>query len=235
MATVKRKTASELIIERILAQIESGELRSGQQLTNERALAAELGVSRVPLREAICALSSMGILEARQGGGTFVSRYNPILVGRVIHTYSLLDRSLRDEMFEARMLLESDAARLAAKNRTQQDLTLLRFALNRYEIAVRQYRGERDEYERILAYDNGVHLSVATASHNNFFVQMVETIRHASHAPLPDTLPPDKQAFSEVIDCHEKIFFAIEAQNCPAAHEAMQSHLLEMSYRQAVK
>lgn len=226
MGSVK-KTTSGVIIEDILGRIQRGELTSGDRLTNERALAQELSVSRVPLREAICALSTMGILEARQGGGTYVSRYNPALIGKVIGTYTLFDRSLPEEVFQARMLLESDAARLAALNRTQQDLTLLRFAMNRYENAVRQFTGDLPALEKLMAYDNGVHLGIATASHNNFFVQMIDTIRHVKGAGLEQkTKLPEPSYLEESLKAHEKIFQTIEAQDCPGAHEAMQSHVL---------
>ena len=66
----EKQSARETAIQYFLQEIRSGNLKSGDKILNERQLADLLGISRVPLREAICTLSTLGILEAHQGNGT---------------------------------------------------------------------------------------------------------------------------------------------------------------------
>lgn len=68
-----KQSARDLAIEYLLQEIKKGNLKAGDKLLNERKLSENLGISRVPLREAICTLSTLGILEAHQGDGTYVS------------------------------------------------------------------------------------------------------------------------------------------------------------------
>ena len=90
---IERKSTSQLIVDKILEQIENGELVCGDKLPPEREMAEMYGVSRVPLREAICALSIMGIIESRQGGGNYITGFKPGVLGRILRTYSMLDHS----------------------------------------------------------------------------------------------------------------------------------------------
>ena len=124
----EKQSARETAIQYFLQEIRSGNLKSGDKILNERQLADLLGISRVPLREAICTLSTLGILEAHQGNGTYVSEKNAQIFFKCNKKYGIFDRSIVDEVFEARILFEADAARLAAQNRTSEDLKCLQIA-----------------------------------------------------------------------------------------------------------
>ena len=131
-----KQSARDLAIEYLLQEIKKGNLKAGDKLLNERKLSENLGISRVPLREAICTLSTLGILEAHQGDGTYVSDSYSEIFSNIIKKYGIFDRSMVDEVFEARSLFEADAARLAARNHTEDDLVKLEQALNKHEIAL---------------------------------------------------------------------------------------------------
>ena len=83
----KNKVPERLPFNIFLQEIRSGNLKSGDKILNERQLADLLGISRVPLREAICTLSTLGILEAHQGNGTYVSEKNAQIFSSVIKKY----------------------------------------------------------------------------------------------------------------------------------------------------
>jgi GntR family transcriptional repressor for pyruvate dehydrogenase complex len=230
MCPAVKPNARELVIQYILSEIERGELTAGDKLMNERDLSEKLGYSRVPLREAICALSTLGILEARQGDGTFVSGYNPNAIGKVIRTYSLFDHSLIEEIFEARIVLEADAARLAAANRTADDLDNLGKAIQGHEECINRYARNEATIEMALKHDNDVHLGIAAAAHNNFFLQIIDTIRHASQSRgiFNSEYTTNPKHFEESVAFHRNIFEAIEARNGEAAYQAMYSHILHI-------
>lgn len=152
----EKQSARETAIQYFLQEIRSGNLKSGDKILNERQLADLLGISRVPLREAICTLSTLGILEAHQGNGTYVSEKNAQIFSSVIK-YGIFDRSIVDEVFEARILFEADAARLAAQNRTSEDLKCLQEALVNHEKALVLYHKEISA-EVMMEYDGAIHL-----------------------------------------------------------------------------
>ncbi|WP_339287583.1 FadR/GntR family transcriptional regulator [Paenibacillus sp. FSL E2-0201] len=227
MCPSARPNVREQVIEYILSEIERGELKAGDKLMNERSLSEKLGISRVPLREAICALSTLGILEARQGDGTFVSGYNPGAIGKVIRTYSLFDRSLIEEIFEARTVLEADAAQLAAANRTAADLEKIGEAIRRHEECIKLYIRNEAAIETVLKHDNDVHLGIAAAAHNNFFLQIIDTIRHVSQSRgiFSSEYTTNPRHFEESVAYHRNIFAAIQNQDGAAAYQAMRDHI----------
>jgi len=108
-------SAVETALQGLREKIASGELAAGQKCPPEGELAAQLGVSRSSLREAIRAMSALGVMEARHGSGTYVSSLEP---AEILKGFSLLvdlfpfDAVL--ELFEIRRVLESHAAAAAA-------------------------------------------------------------------------------------------------------------------------
>src|SRR3954447_4697745 len=71
---------TDVVVQSIRQMIIAGQLRPGDRLPIERDLAAALGVSRNPLREGVRALSIMGVLETRQGDGTYVTKLDPSML-----------------------------------------------------------------------------------------------------------------------------------------------------------
>lgn len=119
-------SAVETAMQGLRAKIASGELAPGQKCPPEGELAAQLGVSRSSLREAIRALSALGVMEARHGSGTYVSSLEP---AEILKGFALLvdifpfDSVL--ELFEIRRALESHAAAAAAARSTPELLSEL--------------------------------------------------------------------------------------------------------------
>lgn len=222
-----KQNSRTLAVNYLLKQIKCGAMRPGDKLTNERELSEQLGISRVPLREAICTLSTIGLLEAKQGNGTFVKGHDPSLLGKIIQTYGLFERSLVEEVFEARLLLEADAAELAASNRTAADLQRLEAALTAHEEALPLYYKNALDTQTMLARDGEVHLGFAACSHNNFLVQIIESLRYATLSAdlFNDRYTVNKQHFQESAAVHKAIYKAIAAQNPVQARSLMQNHI----------
>src|SRR5919197_826131 len=106
---------TDVVVQGIRQMIVNGRLRPGDRLPVEKDLAAALGVSRNPLREGVRALSMMGVLETRQGDGTYVTTLDPyMLLAPIGFFVDLQDRSGTHHLHAVRRILETEAAALAA-------------------------------------------------------------------------------------------------------------------------
>lgn len=226
-AVIQRASISQQVADHILGRIDRGELRPGDRLPGERDLAASLGISRVPLREAISALCVLGILEKRQGNGTYVAAFSPRTLGRILRTCAMLDDDLSGNLFEARMAVEGTAVRLAAQNAAPEDLQAVARRLAEMEQAVPAYvRGEM-ELADMLALDDLFHLQCAAASHNQFYIQFVNIV-HAAGSDLglfEAVYGRDREKYYESLRDHRAILDAISAGDGPRAEAAMADHI----------
>ena len=125
---VKPKRISDQVFDQIRELISRGELKPGEQLMPERELSEALNVSRTSVRNAISKLVAIGLLENRQGQGTFVrvpssGEQNPLGMAININEASL------EDLLEVRLGLECNAAALAAKRAVEEDIHFLKKSL----------------------------------------------------------------------------------------------------------
>lgn len=156
-ATSRRLSLTNQATEQLWAQIRSGEWEVGSRIPTEPELAEALGVGRNTVREAVRALTHVGVLERRQGSGTFVTARSE-LSGLVARWLAQADIT---EAYEVRRALEVEAARLAASRRTEADLGRLDAALAEMQDA--WAAGTRDRY---VEADAALHLAVVRSARN---------------------------------------------------------------------
>ncbi|MET9154737.1 FadR/GntR family transcriptional regulator [Streptomyces griseoflavus] len=154
----RRSALSEQVIAALRAQITSGEWPVGTRIPTEPELVGQLGVARNTVREAVRALAHNGLLDIRQGSGTYVVATSEL--AGVMHR-RFADADPR-HIGELRSTLESSAARLAAQRRTEKDLKQIDTLLLRREEA-----WESGDAEAFVAADATFHLAVVAASHND--------------------------------------------------------------------
>jgi DNA-binding FadR family transcriptional regulator len=156
-------------IEKIKAMIVSGTLRAGDRLPKEADLAAELGLSRSSLREAVRALSLMNILDVRQGDGTYVTSLEPTLL---LEALSFIVDFHRDatvlELLAVRRILEPAATAMAAERATDADLEELGKLLDSL--------GESPSADELVANDLEFHRRIVACSGNSVLSSLVETM-----------------------------------------------------------
>ncbi|MFD7816218.1 FadR/GntR family transcriptional regulator [Streptomyces sp. NPDC059785] len=145
----------EQAAERLRAQITGGHWPVGTKLPGETTLAAELGVGRSTVREALRVLAGAGLVRARQGAGVFVIAVEP-----VEDWPTRLRRAAVTDVYEVRILVEVQAARLAAERRTEQDVVALEAAL-----AGRRAAAAADDAAFVDA-DIALHAAVVAAARN---------------------------------------------------------------------
>lgn len=224
---IQKTSVSQQVVDYILGCIDRGELKSGDRLPGEREFAESLGISRVPLREAISALSAMGIVEKRHGDGNYISEFSPDVLGRILRTYTILDHTLTSDLFEARSLIEGAAAQLAACNATEEDISALRTTVEQMRSDVPAYvRGERT-LEYMLKQDDLFHLQCAAASHNEFYIQFV-SILHTAGTDMglyEDTYGRDPEKYYVSLDFHRRLVESIAARDGDGAHRIMRDHI----------
>ncbi|MBD9374101.1 FadR family transcriptional regulator [Rhizobium sp. ARZ01] len=197
METLNRNNLAESAAEAIRKEILAKQWRVGEKLPNEASLAAMLSVSRGTVREAVRALAVQGFLETRQGSGTYVLT----AVDPVPRLTMARRASLRDQ-FEARLALDVEAARLAARRQTPSTIASLR--------ALLASRGNYDGSDRagFIERDLAFHKAIITASGNRAMIEIYaffsQSIAETIEATLGDDLPePDMQAHAEIIDAIE--------------------------------
>ncbi|MEV4844437.1 FCD domain-containing protein [Micromonospora matsumotoense] len=145
----------EQATDRLREQITGGAWAVGTKLPGETTLAESLGVGRSTVREALRALSGAGLVQARQGSGVFVIATTP----RQDWSTRLRQAAITD-VYEVRMLVEVEAAQLAAQRRTDDDITALHEALARRRAAANAGNAE------FVAADIALHEAVVAAAHN---------------------------------------------------------------------
>ncbi|MFY1573948.1 FadR/GntR family transcriptional regulator [Verrucosispora sp. WMMD703] len=168
-------------------RIMDGEWPVGGRIPTEPQLVETLGVGRNTVREAVRALAHAGVLECRQGSGTYVlstDELAPVVARRLTD-----DRMT--EVIEVRRAFEVEAARLAARRRTPEDLATLDDALAAREAA---WRGGR--VAEFVAADAALHTAVVAAAHNTMLAELYASIGTAMRSTLTqamgDALTPDR-------------------------------------------
>ncbi|BCM69603.1 MULTISPECIES: FadR/GntR family transcriptional regulator [Streptomyces] len=160
----------EQAAQRLREQITAGHWPVGTKLPGETTLAKELGVGRSTVREALRALAGAGLVRPRHGAGVFVIAAEP-----VEDWPARLRRAAVTDVYEVRMGVEVQAARLAAQRRTPDDITALRAALEGRRTAAAH--GDADFVEADIA----LHAAVVAAAHNpvlaDLFAEFVPVLR----------------------------------------------------------
>ncbi|HEV7321481.1 MAG TPA: FadR/GntR family transcriptional regulator [Ensifer sp.] len=194
MQPVNRTNLAESTAESLRTEILGGRWAVGERIPNETALTELLAVSRGTVREAVRVLVSKGLLDARQGSGTYVRS--------TVDTSGALDRvkrsGLRDQ-WEARAALDVEAARLAALRHTPADLERMTSLLRaRGTVA----DGGRDAFGR---RDIAFHRSIVEASGNRAIIELYDfftsAILETIHSTLNGDLPePDDRAHAAIVE-----------------------------------
>jgi len=211
------------IADQIAALIRRGEYRPGARLPPERDLAAKLGVSRPSVREALIALEVEGYVEVRIGSGVYVADARRVAARRQV----LPPDSGPFELIDARRLIESECAALAARHATTAQLRQMKAALASMS---------RDRRKNVVPLDGDhrFHLLIAEASGNSALALVVRTLWAQRTGPLFLRLEHhfDTPAlWSAAIDEHEAVLAGIEAHDPAAARAAMRRHLAQAANR----
>ena len=205
------------VVDHIRELIASGQLRPGDRLPAERELARELKISRASLRAGIGFLAAIGILKSRHGAGTFVSSGPPALDSSSLTVLGALHNFLPWQMIEARLMIESSLAALAAERANDEHIAELAEEVAEMYASV-------DSPQEYLTHDVRFHRTIARAAGNPILAALMETIT----ANLYDTrrlMVEGLQDLKESAEMHREIYRAIRSHNPALARLSMEHHL----------
>ncbi|TDW95026.1 MULTISPECIES: FadR/GntR family transcriptional regulator [Kribbella] len=165
---------TDVVVQSIRQMIIDGRLRPGDRLPIEKDLAAALGVSRNPLREGVRALSIMGVLETRQGDGTYVTKLDPsMLLAPMGFVVDLHHGTGTQHLHVVRRILETEAAALAAHD----------IAIDKLETAGELLRRNEAElalpdpdHETLIENDIAFHRIIAEAAGNPVLTALIDAL-----------------------------------------------------------
>lgn len=217
LRSAARTNLVDLVIAQMESLIEDGEWKVGEKIPAEPLLVEQLSVGRNTVREAVRALVHTGMLEPRQGDGTYVRASSDFgaAVQRRVRKAGVL------EAYEVRASLERDAARYAAERRTPEDLDALRAAL-----AERARAWHDGDTEAFIDADMHFHRTVAAAAHNGVLAELYGHLSDALRSTLQSvTGAPVPESVRHQIDEHQAIVDAIERRDARAAEAAVTAHI----------
>jgi GntR family transcriptional repressor for pyruvate dehydrogenase complex len=211
-------SATDQAIAKIKELISSGEFTAGARLPTERALTQRFGVSRSSLREAVRALTLVGVLEPRVGDGTYVTTLEPALLLTGIGFVSDLARadSLL-EIHQVRRLLEPEATRLATARLGEEDLVRLEECLRRMESA--------DGTPAFIEADTAFHRVILDACGNATLASLIQNLSSGTVLARMWQSVVARGAVEATVASHWSIFNALRARDAERAAAADVMHL----------
>lgn len=201
IAPLIKRSLVDQALEQLRLRIAEGVWAVGERLPTEPELCAELGISRNTVREAMRVLAFSGLIEIRQGDGSYLrSMTDPLGTMRALSHCTL------GQAQETRQILEVEAIGLAAQRRTASDLRALRTAL---DASAALYQGDLEAY---ISADLAFHQRLVDAAHNPALSELYQYFSAIVGAQLRQTLnlSPRRQA---VFDLHVALLDAVEQQD----------------------
>ncbi|MGL4451216.1 MAG: FadR/GntR family transcriptional regulator [Sarcina sp.] len=209
MKLIKQSLTKQIATE-LEEKIQKGEFEVGSKIPTEPELVSYFGVSRNTVREAVQSLIFAGILEARQGDGTYVMAKEKFQ----IEFFSLLSKTEKQEIQEVRILLEEYIAISACLNATKQDLLVIESNLNKLNL-------ESSSLEENILADISFHRAIALATHNSLIVSIYQYISQYVHDLTGQRLAIHEDKKIYVKKLHNNLFEAIKNKDCELAKKIM--------------
>ena len=205
MTLLIKRSLVEQAVDQLRTRIAGGAWAIGQRLPTEPELASELGISRNTVREAMRVLAFSGLVEIRQGDGSYLrTALDPL------QAVQALSRCTAEQARETRHILEAEAIGLAALRRTEEDLAGLRQAL---QASGSHYHDDLDAY---VECDMVFHQRLIDAAHNPALSELYRYFSGVVAATLQSNLSHVPRCQS-VFDLHGQILEAIEQRDAERA------------------
>lgn len=211
---IRRSALYEEVVDRLREFIDVHQLQPGDRLMPERELAGQLGVSRTSVRQALTALRVLGMVDVRPGDGVYLLSTEDIVPSLALEV--LESEADHPMIWEVREAVETQAARLAAQRRTEDDLEHMRAALEAMEESV-STGGEG------IVGDRRFHEAILAASHNPMLARLFEQLADAIDRTSQSSLSLKGQPPIS-LSAHRGIYEAIERGDAQLAGERMRDH-----------
>lgn len=217
-----REALPQEIARNLLDYVFASDMAPGTRMPSERQLAQSLGVGRSSVREALKSLGLLGLVEVRQGDGTYLKRPDSELLPKVIEWGLLLGERRTLDLVDARQQIEVVVARLAAERRTTAQVQAMKKVLQRM--------GRSGKVETFVESDVAFHLSVAEAAQNTVLLGVLDGVQSLLRVWIRRVVAEAGETRSSYEE-HVPVFSAIERGDPEAAGAAMTAHMAAASAR----
>lgn len=215
------------------SRIVGGTYQPGEYIPNETKLGEELGVSRTALREAFKTLTAKGLIESRPKLGTRIKeqKYWNMFDSDILDWFFQTEPSLAfyEALFEVRCVFEPAAAKLAACNRSAEQVAIIAQAYEKMEKA-------KTGTDEVFSSDLEFHMAILDATNNDFIISLGKTIQTAL-AGIFRLSSSTEQEYTDALPGHKAIYQAIEKGDAVEAEQQMLQLLVESekSVKEAVE
>lgn len=219
---IKPKKIYEEVAEALHELIRTGQLKPGDRLDSVQQLSENFQVGRSAIREALSALKAMGLVEMKQGEGTFVKGFEAKQITLPLSTAILMNKEDVAHLLEVRKIIETGTAASAARNRNASDLQVMFQVLEE----MKQVQGDEELGEKA---DFNFHMALSNASQNPLLSKLLNHVSGLMVETMKETrrlwLFSKPTAIEKLYQQHVEIYNAIKEQNEEKARQAMLSHL----------
>ncbi len=214
---LKKTRLYEEIVDQLITLMKMGKLKPGDKLPSERQLSEELHVSRTAIREALRSMESMGYIDSKVGGGTYVKS---VTLDNVMDPFTVMlsqDEKLISELVDVRLLLEGEIASLAAKNATDEQIADVRRCLE-------DMKNDIESGGIGLNGDNEFHSLLAKIANNSALMLILNMCSELLSKTREATLTIEGMP-QIALDDHLEILAALEEHSPTLATKLMRKHL----------
>lgn len=221
---IKPKKIYEIVAEQLTEMITAGHVLPGDRLSSVQQLAEEFNVGRSAIREALSALNAMGLIEIRQGEGTFVKKVSVDVSNNIIP--AILQKEDLIQLYAIRKFNETGAASLAAENRTKEDLDEIVTILEK----MKSWQGDDEGFGEKI--DMEFHMAVVKASKNEMLYKLLNTISETLQQSMREArqflLYSTEEKMMQLYNEHYEIYVAIKDQNPQLAYNKTLQHIVAL-------
>lgn len=228
---IRQISATDQVCDKIKQCIREGVWEVGTRLPAESALAVRFGVNRLTVRMALQKLNTLGVLETRNGSGTYVMEFDfGNLINETAEFY--MEPELLENVSEFRKTVELECARLAIQRATPEEFDKLEHLLNEYQKVTETIPTSLKEYQAVAEADLNFHRQICEMSHNKLYLYAFLVAQHSIYQYVlilnrqryeqSRDIPPEHRPAPK--DTHRQIFQALKDRD----FETCQKYYLEM-------
>ncbi len=214
---LNREPLTSEVVRQLIDGVLANRIGAGERLPSERKLSEMLGVGRSVVREALKSLTVLGLVEVRQGDGTYLRGSEAGFLTRAIEWGLLLGAHEAGDLVEARCHLEEVITALAGERRSDADLEDLHRLMAEMEAS-------KHDTERFVEADMAFHAKVAEASGNSTLQRIMLSIASLLRVWIGRVMQQETN-FTPTCEEHRRVLAAIEAGDPVAAREAAAAHM----------
>ncbi|EJQ42542.1 GntR family transcriptional regulator [Bacillus mycoides] len=207
--------------------IKNGTLKPGDKLLPVHQLAEQFQVGRSAVREALSALRAMGLIEMKQGEGTYVRNFDPSSLTKSLNNKLLMKKEDILNLLEVRKVLEVGAVRAAAAKRTEANLQNMKHWLDEMAKSIGDEKaGEKADFH--------FHMGIAESSHNNILLELMNHVSEMIAETIGESrriiLYGEQTTSERLLEEHQSIYNAVLKQDVELAQQAMLNHLTNVEH-----